>query len=1546
ERQPHAVLHNHYGPTESHVVTAFELSGAPSSWPGIPPIGTALPYVAIALRDPEHGTLSAGDTGELLLGGPCLAHGYLGQADLSAERFLDGPAGLPGRWYATGDLVRRDADGVLTYLGRIDQQLKVDGFRIEPGDIELALMAHEHIQDAAVSAPDVPGSGRQLVAHVVLRPGSPAVPQLLSPLRQWLRERLPEYMIPVRFIVLDKLPTTPSGKIDRRHLPLPEVSSPESTSSSSGQAPLSVTEQLRRLWQELLGLNELDDHANVFDLGARSLLVMRFVSQLKPLGLKLSVADIYDRPSIAGMAQSLQGTAAPNKLKRTAAINPDGQDGIAIVGMSVRADNAHDVDTFWANLLADREGIRRFAPHELDPSVPESLRKRPNFVAARGVMEDADRFDAAFFGISPREATVLDPQQRLFLELCWSALEDAAIDPTRSDDRIGVYAGSANNTYLPAMRAENPELIQQYGEFATMLASEKDYIATRAANRLNLRGPAVSIHTACSTSLVAIAQAWHALAQGQCDVALAGGVSVVVPQAGGYLHVEGGMESADGRCRPFDADASGTLFASGGGVVVLKRLSQALADGDTVVGVIKGVGLNNDGGDKASFTAPSVTGQADVIRIALDHAGVNARSIGYVEAHGTGTSLGDPIEIAALSRAWASDTPDTQFCQIGSVKGHLGHMVAAAGVIGLIKATLSLHRQVIPGTLHFKRPNPHIDFASTPFEVVAQPRPWPRGQQVRRAAVSSFGVGGTNAHVILEEAPASAALSANDLANKAASSGTHLHLWPLSARTPEAALQRARDLADHLERHPDTPLDAITNTLTRGRQAMPHRLTVVARDVASAMEALRQAKIATHTKSTPRLVFMFPGQGSQHPGMARQLVDEAPAFRDAFEKCLAVAPPALAQDLRTWLVDADPSNAQAAAKLAETRHAQPALFSVSYALAVWLESLNIRPQAMIGHSIGEYAAACHAGVFSLADAMRAVIERGQAMFEQPPGAMLAVRAGVDVVSKLLPAGIEIAAANAPTLTVVAGSFEAIATLSAQLEAQEIGTTKLKVSHAFHSATMEGALPRVAQALSLATLHAPSIPVYSCISGAPLQASDATDPHYWARQVRATVQFSRAVQAELALGETVFVEVGPGQALTALLRQHRTTDNTVPRIVSLLGPAQDPGEPAIRALQGIGALWCAGLSVAWPVPANARRVPLPGYPFHGDRYWFARRPGAALTAAATATLPDTTPVSLAPEDAPVMSRLPRLEQELARILNDVAGIPAESVNRDASFVDQGLDSLSLTQATLELEQTFGIKLRFRRLQEDLDTLGKLAEFLDGQLSPEKFAPAPAQVAAPVAAFTPMQATNFTGQGAPAGGAVHQLIQQQMQLMAQQLALLSGQGGAPTTLVASSSSTATTGPITGPIAASVTAPRTATQAPTLTDAAQPSKMALLEKPFGASARITLDAHTDFTPAQRQWLDAFIAKYNARTGQSKAFSQKNRKVMADPRVVTGFNPLWKDLVYPIVTDRSKGARLWDLDGNEYIDLLSCFGANLLGYQPDYVVQAMKAQLDAGIE
>jgi amino acid adenylation domain-containing protein len=1543
EQCPTARLHNHYGPTESHVVLVHELSALVSGWPAIPPIGRPLAHVRLALRDEQGRCHAEAQTGELLLGGDCLAHGYFGSPTLSAERFLDEVPGLPGRWYLTGDLVRREPSGEYVYLGRADQQLKVDGFRIEPGEIELALMAHPTVREAVVTAPDLPGIGRQLIAHVVLREGCDT-----GSLRRHLIERLPEHMVPVRYVAVDNLPLTPSGKIDRSQLPLPTE-----TVRSGDVSAADLVGTVRALWQELLGLENLSDDANLFDLGARSLMVLRFVARLKAKGTEgLAIADVYDRPTVRGIAAALTRQAS---LRSPTSGGRQGTAGIAIVGMALRTPGAAGLEAFWQQLLEGREGIRHFSPAELDASVPASVRDRPNFVAARGVLEDAARFDAEFFGIPAREATVLDPQQRLLLELSWNALEHAAIDPSKGELRVGVYAGTANNSYITALRQEQPGLVQQYGEFATMLASEKDYVATRIAHRLNLNGPAVSVHTACSTGLVAVAQAWHALAAGQCDVALAGGATVVVPQEAGYLHVEGGMESADGHCRPFDAGASGTVFSSGGAVVVLKRLEDALADGDTIHAVIRGVGLNNDGGDKASFTAPSASGQAAAIRMALDHARVSARSIGYVEAHGTATALGDPIEVTALSRAWRTDTADTQFCGLGSVKSNLGHMVAAAGVVGLIKATLALQREQIPRTIHFRQANPQLGLEQTPFRVVAENTPWPRGAQPRRAAVSSFGVGGTNAHLVIEEAPAAAA---EPVVRPDAEAS--VFLLPLSARSPQALARRTADLARHLDLHPDLPLAEVAATLMRGRVALPHRASVVATRATDAAAALGRLPSAVQALKQPRTVFLFPGQGSQHAGMARSLYEQAPAFREALDRCLVIVKAVGGVDLLPWLVDAAPGDADANALLADTRHAQPALLSMSYALASWLESVGVKPDAMIGHSVGEYAAACLAGVMSLEDALAAVIARGEAMAQQPRGSMLAVRAGAQALVPRLPPGVEIAGCNAPALTVVSGPHEAISELAASLETQGVGSGALTVSHAFHSAMMDGALPAVQAALGRATLQAPKACVYSCISGDPLTAAEATDPSYWARQVRATVQFSRALGAELGRADTLFVEVGPGQALTALLRQHPGSTGTPTRHVALLGSAQKPGDATVHAVQALGQLWCHGIDVAWPVPRGARRAPLPTYPFAGGRYWFERLAAESSAspsspAFAVSPVPPVLPSNPRPPEtvAPV-SRLPRLQAELRRIFGDVTGLSAEEFSLDQSLLDQGLDSLSLTQSTLEIESVFGIKLRFRRLLEDLDTVQKLAGFLDGELPPDRFAPQAAPVTHGVTevvntAPVLLQAMSLPGAmaldaarnvGAPVDtNLLLQVLSQQMQLMSQHLTLL---GAPPLSTAVPLTVSATALPQAAIAATSTASARASSASPPQSNL----DASLVEKPFGASPRLTLKAQQDFTPAQQAWLDAFIARCDARFGKSKAFSQKHRQRMADPRVVTGFNPLWKDLVYPLVVERSQGCHMWDLDGNRFIDLLASFGANFLGYQPPDLVEAMVEQLHKGIE
>jgi len=1492
---PGAALHNHYGPTETHVVTAHELDGDAAAWPELPPIGLPLPWVDVRIVDGEGG--EAGAEGELWLGGDCLAAGYVNRPELTAERFVEADG---ARWYRSGDGVRRRADGRLDYLGRLDDQIKLDGFRIEPAEIEAVLCRHPAVAEAAVVA-EAHAGARRLVAHVVPRGAHGDERALAAALAAHCATALAGYLRPQAYVVHALLPQTPSGKIDRRALARRDA---QPALRWRDDAPLA--EQLLDLWRQLLDADDLDAEANLFDHGARSLIVVRALTELRRRGIVLTAAQVYEHPSAAAQAALLSAADAPARAaaaRRRAPLRGagGGADGIAIVGMAGRFPGADSVDALWANLLAGRDGITRFAPEELSPAIPAELRDHPRYVRARGVMADADRFDAAFFGIAAREAQLIDPQQRVFLELCWNALEHAGIDPSRHDGRIGVYAGTSNNGYRALVDAR-PDVLAASGEFAAMLANEKDYVATRVAHRIGLNGPAISLYTACSTSLVAVAQAWHALASGQCDVALAGGVNVAVPQNAGYLAAEGAIESADGTCRPFDAEASGTVFSSGAGVVVLKRLADALEQGDTVWAVVRGVGVNNDGAERASFSAPSVRGQADAIRLALDCANVDAGSIGYVEAHGTGTPLGDPIEIEALTRAYRVDTDAKQTCWLGSVKGNLGHLVAASGVTGLIKAALALHHGRIPPSIHWRAPNPEIDFAATPFRIADRVIDWPRGAAPRRAAVSSFGVGGTNAHVVLEEAPPA----------PPPAPGRAATLLVLSARDEAALRRRANELAQHLAGCGDAELPDVAATLAFGRKPMALRGAVVARSAVEARERLAQLEV--RAAGRPKLAFLFPGQGSQHAGMARELAATEAAFRAPFERCCALASARLGVDLHALILPPPGEEAAANAALAETRHAQPALFAVEYALARLWESWGVVADAMIGHSIGEYVAATLAGVFTLEDAVALVCARGAAMQAQPPGAMLAVRAAADALAARLPNGVTLAADNAPGLCVVAGAAGAIEAFAARLEDDGIAATRLKVSHAFHSPLMDGALAPFARAFAGVRLAVPQRPFHSCVSGRPIDAAEATDPAYWLRQLREPVRFAAALADAAADGAALFVEAGPSQALTTFAR---AALGPSAQAVASLGPAARPGSDAEHLAAALGACWCAGREPDWTryfAGQTRRRVALPTYPFRGERHWIEAPAAAAASGDALMT-----PVASPPAAAPAApARDERLRAELRELAGNLTGEPVGAADDETSFVALGLDSLALTQAALELERRYGLKLKFRRLMEDLDTIAKLAGLLDASLPPEPAA-APAAPAAARAGTAPS-----------ADPALLALVQGQMAMLEQQAKLLAA--------IAGGAAPAPAAPAPAPAAA----PARIEAAPA--EDAAPAN--LVERPFGASARITVRGDAAMTPAQRAFVDDFTRRYNARTAGSKAFSQRHRARMADPRVVTGFHPLWKELVYPIVVERSKGAHLTDVDGNDYVDCLNAFGANFLGYQPDFVADALKAQIDAGCE
>ncbi|MDY7092875.1 MAG: SDR family NAD(P)-dependent oxidoreductase [Acidobacteriota bacterium] len=923
-------------------------------------------------------------------------------------------------------------------------------------------------------------------------------------------------------------------------------------------------------------------------------------------------------------------------------------DGIAVVGMAGRFPRAAGVGELWHNLTHDVEGVSTFDTEELRAEgVSGELLARPEYVPAAGVLEGIDRFDADFFGFSPREAEILDPQHRLFLENAWHALEDAGLDSSRpgslgSDARVGVFAGSGLNAYFLLHVHPNRELLEVVGAYAAVLATDEDFLTTRTSYKLDLTGPSISVQTACSSSLVAVGLACSSLMNGECDVALAGGVTVRLPHRAGYLYQEQGILSPDGRCRPFDAAARGTVPASGVGLVTLKRLSDAVADGDTVRAVLRGWAINNDGGKKVGYTAPRADGQEAAILEALALAGFDPATVGYVEGHGTGTAVGDPIEVAALTRAFRAHTERRGYCSLGSLKGHLGHLDGAAGGAGLIKAVLAVEQGTVPGTLHFQRPNPALQLDASPFMVHSETRPW--SEEVaggpRRAGVSSFGIGGTNAHVVLEQAPAAS--------RGAGSPDPGPQLIALSACSADALPVQSQALAVHLraldaetgdseEEETSAQLADIAHTLAAGRRILPRRRAWVlppGTSLAAGAEALEsegmESAVAQEASGTqaeaavPELAFLLPGQGSQYVGMAAGLYRRYQVFQRALDQCAEVLQPILDLDLRRVLFPEPGAEERAASVLASTAVTQPAIFSVGYAASRLWASWGVEAGVLLGHSVGEYLAASLAGVFHWRDALELVAERGRLMASLPPGAMATVQLPEEELASWLerhPA-IHLAAVNGPAVCAVGGPPEALDALLEALEEEQVHHRRLHVDRAFHSPDLDPLLEDFAQRVATVPRQAPTKAFLSCVTGTWISAYDATDPEYWARQLRQPVRFSAAAAALLegAAGKgRRLLELGPGEALTTLMRQQPAFENGQ-RAASGGRHPQDPRDDATVILEASAALWVDGVPVRLealtselrlpephrPEPHRPepyrRRVPLPLYPFQRQSYW--------------------------------------------------------------------------------------------------------------------------------------------------------------------------------------------------------------------------------------------------------------------------------------------------------------------------------------------------------
>ncbi len=992
---------------------------------------------------------------------------------------------------------------------------------------------------------------------------------------------------------------------------------------------------------------------------------------------------------------------------------------IALVGMAGRFPGAGDVERLWENLRGGVESIRFLGRDELATLGAEpALLDDPSWVPAVAMLDGYADFDARFFGVNPREAETMDPQQRVFLECAWEALEDAGYDPLAAPGEVGVFAGSTLSTYLLFNLARSRRVVAASDPLQLIVGNAGDSLTTRVSYKLNLRGPSHTVQCACSTSLVAVHLACRSLLEEECDMALAGGVSIHVNGAAGYRFLEGSILSPDGRCRPFDAAAQGTLFASGVGIVVLKRLADALADGDTVRAVILGSAVNNDGAAKVGFTAPSVDGQARVIAEALAVAGVDAETIGYVEAHGTGTALGDPVEVQALTRAFGAATDRRAFCAIGSLKSNFGHLDIAAGVAGLIKTVLALEHAEIPPSLHFAVPNPRVDLAASPVYVADRLADWPANGAPRRAGVSSFGLGGTNAHVVLEEAPA-----------RDATVGTGEAPWQLlvlAARSRPALEAATRRLAGHLARHPDQPLGDVAHTLRVGRRPFAERRTVVCRDRADAaatlttLDPLRVATAAIDEAAGERPVaFLFPGQGAQHLQMARQLYEHEPLFRRELEECSRRLAPELGFPLARVLYPAAAEEAAAAALLAEMRVAQPALFAVEHALARTWMALGVAPQAMLGHSLGEYVAACVAGVFTLEEALALVAERGRLLQRTDPGAMLSVPLPAAEVKPLLTAGAVVAAENAPAVTAVAGPPAAIAALEAELAGRGLDCRRLHVGVAAHSPLVEPIVDAFVERVARLRPRPPQLPFVSNVTGRWITAEEATDPAYWGRHLRRPVRFAAGLATLLDGSRAALLEVGPGRSLVTLAAQHPAADAGRPLLASL-GHPKETGEPLQRFLEAAGKLWLAGARIDWPAldaGRGGRRVPLPTYPFERQRYWVspdgatsepsfgvsAAMPGAVLAPPEAADVeplyerPALPTGYVEPEDA--------TEHRVAAIWRELLGVAR--VGREDNFYDLGGHSLLATQVASRLREAFAVELPVRRVLEDPTVAGMAA-----------------------------------------------------------------------------------------------------------------------------------------------------------------------------------------------------------------------------------------------
>ncbi|WP_223837423.1 type I polyketide synthase [Bacillus swezeyi] len=981
---------------------------------------------------------------------------------------------------------------------------------------------------------------------------------------------------------------------------------------------------------------------------------------------------------------------------------------IAVIGMAGKFPGAKNIDQFWNNILNGVESISFFSDEELKAEgADEALLNDPRFVKAKGIVDEVDLFDAGFFDYTPKEAALMDPQFRILHECVWTALEDAGCDPFSYKGQIGLYTGAGINLEWVMRALHGAKSGEDSKTMETAVLNMRDYLATLISYKLNLKGPSMLVQTACSTSLVSIHLAVQALLNGDCHMAVAGGVSIRLPQKSGYLYQEGMIHSPDGHCRVFDDQAAGTVFGDGAGVVVLKTLEDAVEDGDHIYAVIKGTAINNDGNRKVGYTAPSTKGQVTAIKTALNIAEVDPETITYLEAHGTGTTLGDPIEIEALKQAF--QTERRGYCRIGSVKSNIGHLNDASGVAGFIKTVLSLKHKVIPPTLNFEKPNAKIDFEHSPFVVNTSLTPWEESHIPRRAGVSSFGIGGTNAHVILEEAPV----------RETSTDRQPAELLLLSAKTESALNKMTDELADYFMKNQHVNLADVSYTMKTGRHVFPYKRAIVGKDISELLHTIHENKTeymksgSSQTGSKP-IVFLFPGQGSQYVDMARELYDTVSVFRDELDACLDLLQKYMKDDPRAVLFS-DEKNHDAG-KINETEFTQPLLFCIEYALANMLINWGIKPKAMVGHSIGEYTAAALSGVMSLEHALDIVAYRGAVLQSLPPGSMLSVPLSEKDLKPYLGENVSLAAVNTADGCVVSGETEEIDALEKVLTKEGHSCRKLHTSHAFHSSMMDPVLEGFKDKLTNFVFHRPSIPFVSNVTGDWITDDQAADPQYWTDHLRGTVRFMDCGTRLKEEIDPIFIEVGPGNALCSFIRKLKQGDN--PSVaIQLLRHPQEPCSDYRYLLTRLGDIWLHGATIDWNTfyrHEQCRVLPLPTYPFERERYWIERTGDQSEAVPAnTAEYKLATPAGSQSKDwrgneSELNGDLNETEAVLADMWQDILGV--HHVSLDDHFFEIGGHSLNATGLISRIHREFGAELTLSDVFSH-PTIRKLADLIE-------------------------------------------------------------------------------------------------------------------------------------------------------------------------------------------------------------------------------------------